>query len=437
MSVALRRRYVPVLDLLEHRNLLAGNVTAIFSKGILELYGDFEPNQLSIVATGNALTLSALDDTTINGLDTSRTYQKVRGLTAFLREGDDVLEISGARHDKSWNLYMGADNDTLLLDNVRFGSKSLVALGDGDDTLVMSNSTNSQKVNYYGGSGNDVMAFSSVRGGERTVIDLGSGDDLASVTDSIFSDRFQLVAGLGDDRANVGNTRTGIRSQLDGGDGFDELGLSGNRFGKKMEIAFWQTTSSTLLPAALADSATVTSGGEVIIDLASNDFAPVGFIDPATITIVSDPLNGTVLVNGDGTVTYTHDGLGSTSDSFTYTIQDDQGNVTNVATVTITVDATASPPTAFDDFANVLVGGFVSIPVSVNDIANNGTLDLTSIVIVSPPTNGLVVVNGDGTVTYTHNGSATVSDSFTYTISDSFGAVSAAGTVFITISAAI
>jgi len=81
----------------------------------------------------------------------------------------------------------------------------------------------------------------------------------------------------------------------------------------------------------------------------------------------------------------------------------------------------------------VAKGGNVSIPVSSNDTTLFGTLDLASIMITTQPTNGTVVVNSDGSVTYTHNNSATTSDSFAYTIKDSLGAVSLPGTVSLTI----
>lgn len=69
MSGSLSQRYIPVLDQLEHRNLLAGNVSASLSHGILNLYGDIDANQISIVPHGRTgVTVSALDDTTINGL---------------------------------------------------------------------------------------------------------------------------------------------------------------------------------------------------------------------------------------------------------------------------------------------------------------------------------------------------------------------------------
>ena len=88
MSVSLRRRYTPVLDQLEHRNLLAGNVLAAMDHGVLNIYGDADTNQISIVSDAkHNLTVTSLDDTTINGLDNSVTFKNVQGLTVFLRKG--------------------------------------------------------------------------------------------------------------------------------------------------------------------------------------------------------------------------------------------------------------------------------------------------------------------------------------------------------------
>jgi hypothetical protein len=44
-----------------------------------------------------------------------------------------------------------------------------------------------------------------------------------------------------------------------------------------------------------------------------------------------------LLVNPDGTVDYTHDGSETLSDSFTYTIRDASGAVSNTATVSLTI----------------------------------------------------------------------------------------------------
>ena len=182
-------------------------------------------------------------------------------------------------------------------------------------------------------------------------------------------------------------------------------------------------------PVATDDSGTVAEGGTVTLDLAGNDSDADDGLDLTSIQIVSGPSNGTVTVNADGTVDYTHDGSETTGDSFTYSIRDASGQVSNTATVTLGVTPVNDPPVATDDSGTVAEGGTVTLDLAGNDSDADDGLDLTSIQIVSGPSNGTVTVNADGTVDYTHDGSETTGDSFTYTIRDASGQVSNTATV--------
>ena len=90
-------------------------------------------------------------------------------------------------------------------------------------------------------------------------------------------------------------------------------------------------------PVANDDSESVNKGQTVNIDLATNDTDIDGTVNQATIVITSDPSNGTVTVNADGTVDYQHDNSLTSGDSFKYTILDNDGLISNEATVTVTV----------------------------------------------------------------------------------------------------
>ena len=137
--------------------------------------------------------------------------------------------------------------------------------------------------------------------------------------------------------------------------------------------------------------------------------------DPVTRTFSGTPLNADV---GTTTVTVTAtDGSGaSVSDTFD-----------------IVVNNVNDAPVTTDDAFTVNEGSTTNLDLAFNDTDVDDGLDLTSITIVSGPTNGTITVNADGTVDYAHDGSETLADSFIYTIDDLSGTTSNTGIVSLTI----
>lgn len=96
-------------------------------------------------------------------------------------------------------------------------------------------------------------------------------------------------------------------------------------------------------PVAVDDTASVVRGGTVVIDVLANDSDPDGNLDPGTVLIQNLPAFGTLNDDGTGRLTYVHDGSATTTDSFSYTVADAPGAVSNVADVSLTI--TAAPAT--------------------------------------------------------------------------------------------
>ena len=188
-------------------------------------------------------------------------------------------------------------------------------------------------------------------------------------------------------------------------------------------------------PTAADDTATLDPGTSVVVDVLTNDTDDNG-LDATAVAITSDPSHGAATVDpSTGAVTYTHDGSNTTSDSFTYTVDDTAGQVSNTATVHLTIHApTDDPPVARDDSTTVSGGGSVAVDVLANDGDDNG-LDAATVAIASGPSHGAVAVHSTtGTITYTHDGSNTLADSFTYTVHDTADQVSNTATVSVTVS---
>jgi hypothetical protein len=170
-------------------------------------------------------------------------------------------------------------------------------------------------------------------------------------------------------------------------------------------------------PIAVDDARSTDEGTPVTLDPRGNDSDPES--DPLTVTSVTTPINGTAVINPDGTVTYTPTPGFAGTDTFDYTINDGNGG-TDTATVTITVgDDDNDAPVAVDDAVTTEPGDPVTLDPRGNDSDPDG--DPLTVTSVGTPTNGTAVINPDGTVTYTPNPGFTGTDTIPYTIDDGNG----------------
>ena len=181
-------------------------------------------------------------------------------------------------------------------------------------------------------------------------------------------------------------------------------------------------------PIANDDSDTTNEDTAITVDVLSND-TDVDVGDMLVVASVTQPTDGSVLINGDNTITYTPNSNFNGSDSFTYDMSDGNGG-SDTATVTITINPVNDAPDAGDDNATTLEDTAATISVLANDGDIDG--DSLSVTTTSTPTNGSVIINGDNTITYTPDAQFFGSDSFTYDISDGDGGTDTA-TVSVTI----
>lgn len=179
------------------------------------------------------------------------------------------------------------------------------------------------------------------------------------------------------------------------------------------------------------------------INLLNNTYDTDGTytIAPGSLTIASQPAHGTVSVNPQtGQAVYTPFSGFSGTDTFTYTVHDNNISATNpngVASRTATVTINVTPglpgaPVAGNVVTSTTFGTPVSIDVLANDTDPSGTLVPSSVAIVSQPSFGTATVNRTtGVVTYTPGANFTTGDSFSYHVSDSNGLTSNTATVTI------
>ncbi|HCH2617835.1 TPA: tandem-95 repeat protein [Vibrio parahaemolyticus] len=191
-----------------------------------------------------------------------------------------------------------------------------------------------------------------------------------------------------------------------------------------------QTVGFTVAPVVdiKADSTNVVEDTPTIINVLGNDTFE-GADKVVSLDAENSPKNGTVIVNSDGTVTYTPDDNYVGEDTFTYIVT--SGGVSESTTVEVNVTPVNDAPVAKDDIATTQEDTAVTIDVLPNDSDVDGDkLSIQSATV--PEAQGKVEIV-DGKLVFTpaenFNGHAEI----TYTVTD--GALTDQATVKVTVNA--
>jgi hypothetical protein len=164
------------------------------------------------------------------------------------------------------------------------------------------------------------------------------------------------------------------------------------------------TVSILVLPVAPNDAATTPANTPITVDVLAND-SGTGL----TITAVTQPAHGTVTITG-GKVQYVPNAGYSGVDPFGYTSKDSSNTP---ATAIVTIDVT---PIVVNNVSSGPAGRPITLNPSTNDTG-------TSLIVtgMTTPANGTIVLNPDGTVTYTPDSGFSGTDRVTYTTTDPSG----------------
>lgn len=191
-------------------------------------------------------------------------------------------------------------------------------------------------------------------------------------------------------------------------------------------------------PTAVTDNYSVNPNNVLTVPRArgvlANDTDPNGG-QVLSASVVTNPTQGALSLNPDGSFTYTPNVGATGTDRFTYRATD--GTFNSTATVTIAINTASTPPAALND------GGFT--------VSTNGTLNITAAGVLANDTdtdgdliraslttnagNGTVSLNPNGSFQYRPNAGFQGTDTFTYQAIDGLTA-STPATVFVTVGGA-
>ena len=173
------------------------------------------------------------------------------------------------------------------------------------------------------------------------------------------------------------------------------------------------------LPTAVPDTAQTERDHAVVINVLENDRSTAGGLHIVAATAGT----GQVVINPDGTLTYTPAPGFTGGDTISYTIVDARGQ-SSTTTVTVSVTLPNDVPVATDDTLAAVEDTPLTGTLATNDTPSGDGGNVWA--LASGPANGSVTVNADGTFSYTPDANYNGPDSFTYTITDADGDVSTA-----------
>ena len=190
------------------------------------------------------------------------------------------------------------------------------------------------------------------------------------------------------------------------------FGLTTGQLGSKVTISDVRLISA---PLAVADTASLIEDGSTTLTVQANDLhaTALGFAP----RLVASAQHGQVSVDAAGRIVYTPDANFFGTDSFTYQYSNGAGTeLSNLATVTLTVTPVNDAPVAADVTVSTIEDNEVTINVVAFD-ADNTSAELV-FSIQTQPAHGSLVQNADGSYSYTPAANFNGADSFTYTVTD-------------------
>jgi hypothetical protein len=161
-------------------------------------------------------------------------------------------------------------------------------------------------------------------------------------------------------------------SNYNGPDSFTYTATISTPFGPVISASATVSITVTAVndvPVANNDTATTPQPNAVVIPVLANDTDAEN--DPLTVASFTQPANGTVGVTNGGLL-YTPNGSFFGSDAFTYRVQDPSGALSNIATVSITVQST-NPVITTTSLPNATMGAPYSQALTVTGAVGTTT----------------------------------------------------------------
>lgn len=204
--------------------------------------------------------------------------------------------------------------------------------------------------------------------------------------------------------------------------------------------------SVSLIPVAVDDIITTNEDQSITFLVIANDTDANGFIDPTSVDLdpslpgiqnnFTVPGQGVFTADNSGWVTFVpvadFNGIVTPVD---YQVKDNDGNLSNIAQIKVTVSALSENPVAVNDNETINEGSTITFSITDNDYdPDGGTIDVATADLdpsqhgeqksISIPGEGSYEVDASGDLTFTPVAQFSGTTSITYTVKDNDGNLS-------------
>ena len=217
---------------LEHRQLMAGDVSASLVSGDLIIEGDSQSNRVIVREWQNQIAVLGSDQTTINGSNLPAVFTVTDDIRINMNGGNDFLfvrdlELDGRSHS-DLIIRGGSGQDKIEIENVEV-RRNVNIRGDSHSDEILVNKVFADNISVRGDSGSDNLAVFNSFASEDLLVRGGSGNDGTYVVDTHVGETFRWYGDFGRNATLFINVNA-ENIYIYGGTGNDEVNLAfGNR----------------------------------------------------------------------------------------------------------------------------------------------------------------------------------------------------------------
>jgi hypothetical protein len=296
-----------VMEGLESRLLMSGNVLATVKRGTLTIKGDADNNDIVVTAGANKgefVISSGANLTYINGQANRLTVTGVTGdVNLAMGAGDDRVRLSGLAVAKSLSVDMGKGSDALTIGSgVSVGKNLTIASGGAQAAVSIANLTVSGSATLKNLGGTSYVTATGLVVGKDFAVRAGQSSDLIEISNSTVGGAssfagtdvslngctlrgsLKIGAGSNDGNVDIVNTAVAQAVNIGTGNGCDNVNLNGSTFSGKVTLATGKGDDTVVIDGSVfgAAFAMTVVGGTDQVFVATN--ANVSFNSTAAFT---------------------------------------------------------------------------------------------------------------------------------------------------------